>query len=227
MLHVILNERADTVTIPVPHMYVGYDDSGEQGCPYSDLDEYLCEYVDGEMDTAVRAVFEEIIRRDPALAVHVEHLQETRAILCDYSHRVGAPCSLHARLHRELSRELAANEHLIDFPASLRLNRVATYASALVLALTIGFYVTDMAFLDAGSDEVRRAAVVQNSPVTRAFRGVPLLTNAPSSLKPVRLSYGPGYASIFSPAHRQSVSASDSQGTFLQTAAFTASAFAP
>ncbi|WP_243664019.1 anti-sigma factor family protein [Rhodothermus marinus] len=57
----------------------------EQDCPFSDLDELLCEYVDGTMDPAVRQVFEEYLRTNPTLAHHVECLCRTRQLLCQHA----------------------------------------------------------------------------------------------------------------------------------------------
>ena len=64
------------------------------------LDEYLCEYVDGTMDPAVRSAFEEFLSANPALQEHVQRLQRTRAI-CSRQHCTSAPRGLQHRLRAE------------------------------------------------------------------------------------------------------------------------------
>ena len=60
--------------------------------PYAWLDEWLCEYVDGTMDPALEAVFEEYLRANPELNAHVERLKETRALLCACGRQSSAEC---------------------------------------------------------------------------------------------------------------------------------------
>ena len=55
-------------------------------CP--EMDELLCEYVDGTMDPTVRDVFEECICADPGLAKKVRELQGTRSLLNSYGHKL-------------------------------------------------------------------------------------------------------------------------------------------
>jgi len=213
-------------------MYVGYDDSGEQPCPYSDLDEFLCEYVDGEMDPAVRAAFEEIVSRDPALAEHVECLRRTRALLCAYSHRIGAPCSLQARLHYELSRELMQEKAPLLSPVTSRLGRVATLASAVVLTLAIGLYVSETSFTDTMSTE-SAASVEQQTPERRTPLPHPLHPywtasnrdtgqQAPSGIQP---PYVTGFTGPPSVVHTQSAFPNHYNGTLLQTSGYTQPSF--
>lgn len=210
-------------------MYVGYDDSGEQPCPYSDLDEFLCEYVDGEMDPAVRAAFEEIVNRDPALAEHVECLRQTRAMLCAYSHRVGAPCSLHARLHYELSRELMQQEAPLLAPVASRLGRVATFASAVVLTLALGLYVSETSFTEAPQ------VVTQHTAVKKASERLPAMphplhpywnpssrgADPQASLVSVQPPYATGFAGTLPAVHTQSAFPVRYNGTLLHTAGYT------
>lgn len=209
-------------------MYVGYDDSGEQPCPYSDLDEFLCEYVDGEMDPAVRAAFEEIVNRDPALAEHVECLRQTRAMLCAYSHRIGAPCSLHARLHYELSRELMQDEAPLFVPVTSRLGRVATLASAVVLTLALGLYVSESSFTEV------TPVVTQHTSVKKASQLLPAMPHPlhpywtssnreiDSKTSPViQAPYATGFAGTLPAVHTQSAFPIRYNGTLLHTAGYT------
>jgi hypothetical protein len=215
-------------------MYVGYDDSGEQPCPYSDLDEFLCEYVDGEMDPSVRAAFEEIVSRDPALAEHVECLRQTRAMLCAYSHRVGAPCSLHARLHYELSRELMREEAPLLTPVTSRLGRVATFASAVVLTLAIGLYVSETPLSNTAPVVAEQGAGRQTQTSER-LRSIPHPLHPywdpsnweadPQASPRVQPPYASGFAGTLPVVHTQSAFPLGYNGTLLQTAGYTQPSF--
>ncbi len=68
------------------------------------MDELLCEYVDGTMDRAVRAAFEECVECDTGLARQVRYLRCTRRLLCE--HRLRTPTGLRACVRRRLSRHL-------------------------------------------------------------------------------------------------------------------------
>lgn len=46
-----------------------------------ELDEYICEFVDGTMDASVRSAFEDYLEANPNVARHVERIIETRDIL--------------------------------------------------------------------------------------------------------------------------------------------------
>jgi len=72
---------------------------------FSELDEWLCEYVDGAIDPVVREALEEYMQANPALAIHVERLRQTRSLLCRYGCRHHAPRSLQPRLRRRLASE--------------------------------------------------------------------------------------------------------------------------
>lgn len=61
-------------------MAESYDDANRDAVP-PELDEYICEYVDGTMDPAVREAFEEYLEANPSVASHVECLKEATAIL--------------------------------------------------------------------------------------------------------------------------------------------------
>lgn len=72
--------------------------------PYPWLSDFLCDYVDGAMPPSEQAAFEEWLRGDPALAVHVAHLVQARRWCCQ-SEAPKAPCDFVAALHRRLVAE--------------------------------------------------------------------------------------------------------------------------
>ena len=60
---------------------------------FHDLDEFLCEYVDGTIDPVVCDALEEYMRMNPRLADHVRELQHTREVLLCY----GVRCCKHRK----------------------------------------------------------------------------------------------------------------------------------
>lgn len=114
-------------------MHDRYDESDD---PLLDgLDEYLCEYVDGTMDPAVRASFEDYMAQYPQVAAHVEELQSLRQALCRYGCRIQAPVGMHYRLRCRLQREDMACSAV---PATERLTTLATWTSLLVCVVALG-----------------------------------------------------------------------------------------
>jgi anti-sigma factor RsiW len=113
----------------------GYHDHADDD--FSDLDEWLCEYVDGTIDPAARGALEECMRSNPALARHVESLLQARNLLCRYGCRHQAPHSLQPKLQERLARE--SEEALPPTPLLAgRLGRWATYSSLIALAVLFG-----------------------------------------------------------------------------------------
>lgn len=122
-----------------PIMRDGYDPSdGEDGAS-AGLDEFLCEYVDGTMDPAVRAAFEEYLRLNPSLYEHIDCLRETRSMLCRYGCRLRAPAALQQRLRERLGEELLAPAPVMPSVAT-HLSWIAGFSSLLLLAF--GFLAT-------------------------------------------------------------------------------------
>ena len=114
---------------------------------YPWLSEFLCEYVDGTMRPAERALFEERIAGDPALARHVARLVQARRLLCAFGCGVQAPCDLHETLRQRLTdepartlcvgvRHAAVHPHAGPLPAPADAARWATVRAA-VLALLL------------------------------------------------------------------------------------------
>ena len=94
------------------------------------LDELLCEYVDGTMDPSVKVVFEEYLEANPDLAAHVKCLSETRNMLCRIGECACATAS-QAQLRVRLARELARQNQ----SAALMWSRLG---SAALLTSTVG-----------------------------------------------------------------------------------------
>ena len=58
-----------------------YDDADRDVNVPPELDEYICDYVDGTMESSVCDAFEEYLAANPAVAAHVERLIQTTNIL--------------------------------------------------------------------------------------------------------------------------------------------------
>ncbi|MEZ4702315.1 MAG: hypothetical protein R2834_18415 [Rhodothermales bacterium] len=114
----------------------GYHDTEDDD--FSDLDEWLCEYVDGTIDPAARNALEECMRVNPALARHVQHLLQARNLLCRYGCRHQAPHGLQPRIHERLALESClAPVHGTASLAS-RLGMLATVSSIVALSILMG-----------------------------------------------------------------------------------------
>ncbi len=130
-------------TISRPHLSMaeGYDCTGKGDCSPSWLDELLCEYVDGTMDRAVRAAFEECLRADPLLAKQVEQLRCTRTLLCRHGCHVPDPDALQARIQRRLAAERLYPQSPYFPEAASRLSAFAAAGSVVAAAVMIGLLV--------------------------------------------------------------------------------------
>jgi len=116
-------------------MLEGYDpDYSEQ--PDDQLDEFLCEYVDGTMDPSVRAAFEEYLEANPTLADHARCLCRTRSMLSSYGGRHGGETLEEQIRHRvacELNRKNRSEATLVS-----RLGSAAMLTSIFSLVLILG-----------------------------------------------------------------------------------------
>ena len=101
------------------------------------LDELLCEYVDGTMDATVRSAFEEYLSANPELAAHARCLSETRDMLCDVGACRCASAGMQAQLRLRLANELARSERSAVV-VSNRLGNFAMLMSVLGLVLILG-----------------------------------------------------------------------------------------
>lgn len=113
--------------------------------PYSWLDEWLCEYVDGTMDPSLEAVFEQYVEANPELKAHVERLRETRDLLC----RCAPPEEPSSDVEAEVCREVECD--MLQSPApvagALQDRPIAALGlvSSIAVALVIGFLIGTMA----------------------------------------------------------------------------------
>lgn len=112
--------------------------SGSENDKFADMDELLCEYVDGIMDPCVRRVFEEYMRSDREFAAHVDELQRTRAMLCRYRCQIHAPLNFSGRLHKELTHEMMVAQAPVFTGASQSLRHAASFSSLMVAMLLVG-----------------------------------------------------------------------------------------
>jgi len=113
---------------------------GNGNCPYSWLNEWLCEYVDGTMDPSLRRVFEKYVQANPELKAHVERLRRTRELLCACSEgpRQEAPDDVCARVQEQVECDMLRSPRSLE--EALRERPVAALASTLVVALVVGMF---------------------------------------------------------------------------------------
>jgi len=121
-------------------MAEGYNVSRDESS-WQDLDEFLCEYVDGSMDPVVREVFEEYVLQNPDLAKHVECLCEAKRLLS----RAHCPCQLNAdfvqRLRQRLSVEAASRRETVLPGVYSGLAHLTALTSALLVVTMLGMMV--------------------------------------------------------------------------------------
>ncbi len=115
------------------HMADGYKNAGEYD--FADLDEWLCEYVDGTIDPVVCRALEEYMQHNPELASHVERLRETRHLLCQYGCSYQAPRGLQPRLRRRLATEIVQESQPILGSSTLHVVTIATITSVVAILL--------------------------------------------------------------------------------------------
>lgn len=114
-----------------------YPDQYEQ--PDDQLDEFLCEYVDGTMDPAVREAFEEFLGANPSLADHVRCLCRTRNMLCSYGGRHGR-ASLEAQIRHRVAFELDRKSR-VEATYLERLGKAAMATSFVSLVVILGMMI--------------------------------------------------------------------------------------
>lgn len=144
----------------------GYENFGESD--FSDLDEWLCEYVDGTIDPVVREALEEYMQANPELAAHVERLRETRHLLCHYGCQHKAPRELQPRLRRLLACEIVQESEPFLARYSPYLTTLATlssFAAMLLLVVTTTYPAEVATFLT--STQIEAEATLQK-PVHRS-----------------------------------------------------------
>ena len=114
------------------------------------LDELLCEYVDGTMDSAVRAAFEEYLESNPDLAHHARCLRQTRRMLCSYGCRHPKEESVQDQIRRRVAGELVRQDRS-EAVLVQRLGHAAmltsTVSLVVILAMMAGFTAARQAHL--------------------------------------------------------------------------------
>jgi anti-sigma factor RsiW len=165
-------------------MTEGYDLRSGDDAAWRDLDEYLCEYVDGEMDPVVRHVFDELIRSDPDLATHVTCLCQVREVLKSHCSCASAPADFVPQLSRRIVAEDVSTWVPSDAPA-LRWSgaSIVTTVALLVLAALLAAQ-EPQALRTAGSGE----GVVQTSLVSSGLLDPRGLIRAAANRKPLPAS---------------------------------------
>ncbi|MFK7843909.1 MAG: anti-sigma factor [Rhodothermales bacterium] len=111
----------------------GYKNAGEH--EFDDLDEWLCEYVDGTIDPAVCSALEEYMQHNEELAAHVERLRETRHLLCQFGCSYQAPSGLQPRLRRRLATEIIQESQPLLGGSGTHLIVLATLTSVVAILL--------------------------------------------------------------------------------------------
>ena len=133
----------------------GYKNAGEHD--FADLDEWLCEYVDGTIDPAVCKALEEYMQHNPALASHVEQLCETRHLLCQYGCSYQAPSGLQPRLRRRLATEIIQESQPLLGTSTTHLMALATLTSLFAIILIFAATSTHSISSDALPETSERA----------------------------------------------------------------------
>ncbi|MEM6336813.1 MAG: hypothetical protein AAF752_09605 [Bacteroidota bacterium] len=124
----------------MPHDYdAEFSDPEQPGRDFSDLDEYLADYVDGTMDPDVQAVFEELLFTQPEIADHVEYLKLVRSQLCKLGDQCScvAPIGFEARLNREIECEMIQERPPVLSNLVSPLHTLAMAAGLLLITLAV------------------------------------------------------------------------------------------
>ncbi len=125
------------------HLFAYDDADAPSPPPYTWLDEWLCEYVDGTMDASLEAVFEDYVEANPELHAHVERLRRTRRLLCRCSApRDGEACSERVckRVETEVECDFLRARRSLSAAACRHPGLVTMYASSVVVALVVGLW---------------------------------------------------------------------------------------
>jgi hypothetical protein len=128
--------------------YPDYSDHSDE-----QLDELLCEYVDGTMDPSVRVAFEEYLAVNPELANHARCLCQTRTMLCSYGCRHPNEESLQDQIKRRVAGELFRQDRT-EAVFVQRLGHAAMLTSSVSLVVILGMMV--------GLTAVRKASVTSD-----------------------------------------------------------------
>jgi len=148
------------------------------------LDELLCEYVDGTMDPAVRAAFEEYLEANPDLANHARCLCQTQALLCSYGCRHPNEETIQDQIRRRVAGELVRQDRT-EAVFVERLGRAALLTSSvsmvLILTMMVGFTAVKKAnhkdMVASGEDTQSRSMSTQADAYGQPASSLPLEWN--------------------------------------------------
>lgn len=107
-------------------------------CPYSWLNEWLCEYVDGTMDPSLQRMFEAYVQANPELKEHIQELKRTRHLLCRCSDPPSASDEVRARVQGKVECEMLRTPRSLK--GTIKEYPVTTMASSMAVALVIGMF---------------------------------------------------------------------------------------
>lgn len=134
---------------------------------WQDLDEFLCEYVDGSMDPVVREVFEEYVRENPDLAEHVQCLCEAREALIHSACACRLKADFLDRLRRRLTIEAARSDRSVLPDMVSQLGYLAAFTSALVVMTVAAMLLSEVVVDNDGFSSDDRDRVI-----TERFEGM-------------------------------------------------------
>lgn len=161
-------------------------DDAHDGPSYHWLDEWLCEYVDGTMDPSLRAVFDEYLDANPALAEHVERLRRTRDLLCACGQKPAAECratqATRDRVCGQVEYDLLRAPRSLIEAAHEHPTFVAAYASSVLLALVVGLWAGATLWADAPTAPRHSAASPDASGAVAASRAAARTAKAPPAV---------------------------------------------
>ncbi len=135
-----------------------YPDHFDQ--PDDQLDEFLCEYVDGTMDAAVKEAFEEFLEANPSLAAHAQCLCRTRNMLSSYGGRHGR-ASLEAQIRHRVAIELE-RKNRVESTYLSRLGKAAMATSFVSLMVILGMMVGLQTVEQRGAVQLVAAGTVEH-----------------------------------------------------------------
>jgi anti-sigma factor RsiW len=105
--------------------------------PYAWLDEWLCEYVDGTMDPALAAIFEQYVEANPDLKAHVESLRETRRLLCECGRPAELSCEARERACNRVQEKVCSQVESDLLQSRAPLSTVLDHSTVLVAGLSM------------------------------------------------------------------------------------------
>ena len=126
---------------------------------WQELDEFLCEYVDGSMDPVVREVFEEYVRETPELAEHVKCLCEARDVLIHSACACRLKADFADRLRRRLTAEHGESRDVVLPDMVSHLGYLAAFTSALVVMTVAAVLLGEMLVNDEAALLCRRQPI--------------------------------------------------------------------